>query len=529
MITFDALTLKAFVLEQKTFILGAKISKIQQPNRKEFVFTLRNHGVSRLLYINIDPQFYHVCFIDERTYKKRLLGNPKVPPMFCMLLRKYIEASRIIDVNVVENERIVELSFESRNFLGENTYPKLVLELMGKHSNLILYDADTDVILGCAHNVGADKSRYREIYGGIPYVYPPVQLKSDILKYGGDVDYAHLSENFYMFSGAFASLAFGCSLDKLQSFVKLENISPAMSDDLSEYCLYKELLKSNYISCSSVNEMIDEYYSYHSYRYKLNSLRTSCRSIVAQKLSKVSSSLSKIEQQLSKYKKGDKYRLYGDLLMANLYNLVDYSKFANVFDYENQENIEIPLDSSKTVKDNANKFYKLYNKSKNALVKLAEHSQLLIGEKSYLEELLYFVESCENVDELNELTDEITQTSTKNNLKVSEIKFIEIEDGSRIYIGKNNKQNDYIVSKLASDDDMWFHVRNNAGSHVLLKTKNLTDELILKCAQIAKENSGVKNSSKIGVIYTKRKYLKKPPGAALGYVTYRNEKEIILD
>ena len=113
--------------------------------------------------------------------------------------------------------------------------------------------------------------------------------------------------------------------------------------------------------------------------------------------------------------------------------------------------------------------------------------------------------------------------------KVSEIMMLEVDDGSRIYIGKNNKQNDYIISKLATEDDLLFHVHNCAGSHILLKSQNITDELILKCARLAKEYSSVKDSSKIGVIYTKRKYLRKPPAAALGYVTYKNEKEIVLD
>ena len=127
----------------------------------------------------------------------------------------------------------------------------------------------------------------------------------------------------------------------------------------------------------------------------------------------------------------------------------------------------------------------------------------------------------------SEVVDSTDKKDAKN--KLSEILMLEEDDGSRIYIGKNNKQNDYIISKLASDEDIWFHVHNCAGSHILLKSQNVTDELILKCAKLAKEYSSVKESSKIGVIYTKRKYLRKPPAAALGYVTYKNEKEIVLD
>ena len=144
----------------------------------------------------------------------------------------------------------------------------------------------------------------------------------------------------------------------------------------------------------------------------------------------------------------------------------------------------------------------------------------------------YSINITQNFDELLEVINEIenTKENKKTNHKTAiEPKRIDTEDGSIIYIGKNNKQNDYIISKLASEDDLWFHTKDCPGSHVLLKTQNLTDKLILKCAELAKENSSGSLSSKIGVIYTKRKYLRKPPKANLGYVTYKNEKEIIID
>ena len=143
---------------------------------------------------------------------------------------------------------------------------------------------------------------------------------------------------------------------------------------------------------------------------------------------------------------------------------------------------------------------------------------------------MYSVESAETIRELQEISGEIIEdkSASKSNRTQLEILKIDLENGDRIYIGRNNRQNDYIVSKLASEDDLWFHVQNCAGSHVLLKSQNVTEDLILQCVKLAKEYSRAKDSAKAGVIYTKRKYLRKPPGAALGYVTYKNEKEIIV-
>lgn len=475
MITFDYDTLAAFYKEQQNFILGSRINKIQQPTRREFIFNLRNNSETRQLYVNINPQFYHICFMSKDNFQKRVLEIPQKPPMFCMLLRKYLENSRIAKVSQPEGERILEFYIETYNELGEQIYLCLAFEFMGKHSNVILYNYDTNLIIGCAHNVGAEKSREREIFGGLPYVYPPKQTKN----------------------------------------------TKVWNSLISE----KPVL-------TTVNDLIDDYYSSCIAEYKFNSLKTTYRAIVSQNLKKVVKSLKQMEYKLLSDSDSDKYRLWGDLIMANLYSLKDYSKNVELFDYENNKQIELVLDETKTLKENANNFYKLYNKAKIARLKLSELIDESKVKKDYYEQVLYSVDSSENIEDLFEISPEIVENFDKKNNsknKIFEIPHIDTDDGSRIYIGKNNKQNDYIISKIASDEDLWFHVHNCAGSHILLKSQNITDGLILKCAKLAKEFSSVKNSSKIGVIYTKRKYLRKPPAVALGYVTYKNEKEIILD
>ena len=503
MISFDSLILKAFIDENIEFITGARINKIQQPTRRELVLSMRNNGQTRQFYINIDPKMYHVCFMSDKNSKKRLIEIPQKPPMFCMLLRKYLQNSKIAKVNQPDGERIMELFFETYNEIGDKIYLCLAVELMGKYSNIILYNTDTNMILGCAHNVGADKSQVREVYGQIPYTYPP----------------EHSSKYF---------------IEKRYEF-----IFTYLKQKASCHCEPSEAIRSFYI-CESINSIIDNYYATLMNKAKFKALKSEYLALTNQKLKKCEKSLNEMYLQLKRSENYDKYRLYGDLLMANLYYLKDYTKEVKVFDYENNQEITISLKDTKTVKENANDFYKKYSKGKTAGIKLGELIEENKRNKDYLESVLYSIEITKDMEELKEIENEINLDENllqqgeilkqvrngKNNVT---LKLIEKPDEVRIYIGKNNKQNDYIISKLASDEDLWFHTKDCPGSHILLKSQNVTDGLILECAKLAKENSKGKDSSKIGVIYTKCKYLRKPPKANLGYVTYKNEKEIIVN
>lgn len=529
MITFDSLTLKAFVEENKEFLTGARIQKIQQPTRRDFVFTVRKSGDTRKLYININPQQHHVCFMSKENEIKRRIKIPQKPPMFCMLLRKYLENAQIYRVNQPVNERILELYFETYNELNEQIYLCLAIELMGKHSNVILYNYDTNIILGCAHNVGAEKSREREMAGTLPYIYPPKQSKINIQDYNGDINYDKLSLDFYMFSKAFSDLCRGKSLSELRNYAALKNVNPAISFDYKIYSLFEELIPEAVLQ-KNVNEMIDNYFAYHQETEQYKNLKIHLLSLSNQRLKKINNSIEKIQSQISREINCDKYRLYGDLIMANLYLGKDYSENIEVYDYENSKNILINLDSSKSLKENANIFYKLYTKGKTSRQKLMELKFDLLQIKKYLEQIEYSIYSSNTIEDLLEIKPELVAENkniTSNHKAVEPVKIV--KDGFTIFIGRNNRQNDYIVSKLAKENDLWFHTKDCAGSHVLLKGENPDDEIILECAKLAKDNSSGAKSSKVGVIYTLRKYLKKPPKANLGLVIYRNEKEIIID
>lgn len=530
MITFDSLTLCAWIKENKFFLEGARIQKIQQPTRRELVFTVRNQGETKKFYININPQIHHICFMGKENELRRMIAIPKKPPMFCMLLRKYLENSKICEVKQPPYERILEFYIETFNELSEKIYLCFAIELMGKHSNAVLYNYDTNIIIGCAHNVGSEKSSVREMAGTLPYTYPPKQNKTDILNYTGELDYNSLSTHFYGISKSFEKQIYAQPLSKIKDYIELKNVKPAISKDYREFSLFAELVENPSLQ-TSVNNMIDNYYTYYQEKDKFQSLKTHLTTITNQKIKKFENSIKKLSTQLEREEKTEKFRLYGDLIMANLYNNTDYSPFIEVFDYENTQNITIELDNTKTLKENANNFYKLYNKGKTSKQKLTEMKETFTANLDYYKQVLYSIECSQNITDLieikNELEPEYTDRKEKTHTSIEPLKII--NGNFTIFIGKNNRQNDYIISKLAKDDDLWFHTKDCAGSHVLLKGDNPPDKLIFECAKLAKINSSAPYSSKIGVIYTKRKYLKKPPKANLGYVTYKNEKEIIID
>lgn len=467
---FDYIILNKFIKENEKFFTGAVIRKVMQPSRQELVIVLRNFGENRKFYININPQLFHICFMTERGEELRGIKNPKKPPMFCMLLRKYIENSRIVKINQPEGERIFEFYINSTDEVGDEIYLCLAIELMGKHSNVILYNYDTNMILGCMHNVGVEKSRERELYGGLPYIYPPK--------------------------------------NKVKSFSGLS-----------------EELKNN----EPVNEFIDSYYSEKQNEDKVRALKQSLTVKINSSLKKINNTLKKLELQ----KKTDKeyYKKCGDLINANLYGQKDYVDYIDVEDFEMGGIVRVNLDKTKTLVENACRYYKLYNKAKVSMQKQMELSKGLGEEKQYLEDMMFFVESASEVKDLEEILSEIGVEEEKE--KVSKLNIDERMIGEyRVFVGKNNRQNDYIVSKIGRKNDYWFHAKNMSGGHVLLRLESgqmINDKIVYECAKLAKMNSAGKISSKVGVIYTKFKNIKKPPKANLGYVIYKGEEEIIID
>lgn len=543
MINFDSLTLKLFAQENQEFFIGAKIQKVQQPNRSELIFQMRNQGKSRKFYINFNPNLYHLCFMSEENENKRNIVIPKTAPMFCMLLRKYIQNAKIVRIDVPKNERIFEIYFEYYDELNEKSMLCLAIELMGKHSNVILYNYDTNVIIGCAHNVSSEKSRERELAGLLPYIYPPKQKRKNLLKvtfesFDAEVssihNYMEIAQKYHYLTAVVVEQLVILNKIKtkqelynsLKSFLSTKNYKFVIDNDYSKYMLFD---MENSFEFSSVNEMIDEYFAYHQELLLSKNLENRILRHLQAQLKKLYALKEKQQIQIDRMDKALVYKLKADVLMSNLYYIKSGIKSVDLYDFEGNE-ITIDLDENLSPSDNANRYYALYKKSKSANEHAQELMKETISQIMYYEEIMFFTENASQYSDLQEISAEIFEEVSLKDEKIEKVDFIEYQ-GFKIYIGKNKKQNDYVLSKISSPEDLWFHPLNAAGAHIIVKKNNSKDEVpdsvLLKAAQITKEFSSQKDNSKTCIIYTQRKYVKKANNK-LAFVTYKNEVEIVV-
>ena len=526
MYNLDSLSLKYFYEENFDFIFGAIVQKIQQISRYEVIFNLRNlkAGVNKKLYININPKYPHVCFIDEAGLEKRNITIPSKPPMFCMQLRKYFNGSKIKEFKIVEYERILEFYFDYFDEIGSLTSLCLSVEIMGKHSNIILYNAKNMMIIGAMHNISADKSSIREIYGGINYIYPPKQNKLDILKtsystfyeIAKNKDIKLISDSFYYFSQSILTKIFEENSSTEEAFKAMQSLQSLLNKDFIINC---------WADGDSVNDAINNYFSNELFKEIILKEKSRLKKILSSDIKKLSKTIS-FEITPDKL---EKYKSWADIIMMNLNNIKPGQKVLEI------DNLKIELDETISASENAQKYYSLYKKQKSSI----KHNDARIMEAKkkleYLEGIVFDIDNAVGFTELNEIEDELMGLNLISSCKKEKAKELNINKidfkGFEIYFGKNNKQNDYLISKIASSEDLWFHVLNCPSSHVILKVKKdklPTNEVLEYCAKLAKDNSKAKFSGKTPVIMTKRKNLKKPPDTYLGYVTYKNEVEIVI-
>ena len=536
MINFDSLTLKAFLKENKDFFLGARIQKIKQFSRLEVMFQLHKSGETRKFYVNINPSCFHLCFMSDENEKKRSLVAPKQALMFCMLLRKYMDGIKIVDVQVPSNERIFEIYFDYYVSETEKNRYCLAIELMGKYSNIILYNYDTNVIAGCCHNVSAQKSKERELSGLLPYTYPKKQRKKDLLKtsFKEFCTVENLSESFHYLTNVIVENLSTVSLSKedlynnLKKLVSLSDIAPCITADFEKFSLFELENAKKY---DSVNSMIDDYFTYHQCDKSTSSVKSKLLSHINQQIEKFEELKENQEKSAFETENIEEYKQKADLIMANLYQIKGGENKITVFDFGGNE-ITIELDENLSGTENANKYYSLYKKSKSKSEKSKELLEETLKNLEYWKEQLNKVEETDDNQRLSEMTKEILPSSPQNQPKKNE-KTLEMVEcmGFKIYVGKNDRQNDYLLSKISSPEDLWFHPLNGAGAHVLVKknrnNETVPDEVILRAARLAKQYSSSKNATKVPIIYTNRKYVKKANNK-IAFVTYKYETEIMV-
>lgn len=570
MINLDSLTLKLLINEYNDeFLTGGRVQKVQQPSKSELLINIRAKGGNHKLYINVNAKYPHIAVISKEGEKLRNITIPDKPPMFCMLLRKYMEGAKINEIRQPDNERIFEIYFESYNELGDRVSFVLAVELMGKHSNIVLYSYETNVILGCVKPISSEKSRERELAGGMPYVYPPKQKKIDFLSLSKEEFYKMaslinmpinkwLNKFFYNISLAFANEI--CSYigikseidgisaisankinslyDLIYNLLTLNSINPSISYDKQLFSLFAIDKTIEWQSFNTINSMVEHYFGYHVHEDIVYRGKERLFSAAKKELKRLNERKNEFLKKINSSEKEEKYKQYGDLILANLYKIksgMTKVQVENFFD--DNRSVSIPLEPLLSPNENAQRYYKLYNKVKSAAKVSKDFYEQALEDIKYLNTVYLSIEQAQNIFEIDQIRDELAEQNIIKSLrkedkkkkgeKISVFEYIS-KDGYTILIGKNNKQNDYIVSKLALPNDIWVHVQNMPGSHILIRAdKDKKEEIpystLEEAILLAAYFSEGRNSSNVPVMYTKRKFLKKPPAAKPGYVIYSNE------
>ncbi len=546
---FDGIVTKAIVTELKD-IIGYKIDKIHQPDQNTIILGLYSHGKHLALNICIDSHNYR---LNLTTHNRT---NPTVAPNFCMLLRKYLIGTTILNISMVGLERIVNIELENKI---------LVIELMGKHSNIILIDKN-NIIIDAMRHIDSFNNANRDLLPAHIYKLP-ISTKHDFTSLTTFDDFYSLVCNQEGDLAKNISNTFtGFSLSFITSAINKCNISSNSKEDLTKLYLYISNILNNINNLSfekiykneivvdyvlilknsetnfSLNFFIDDFYFEKESSEIFITYRNSILKLILDVLKKYSKRLLSINAKLEECSNMDIYKLYGELITANLYRLSNtHSDSIEIENYYDNNNlISIPLDVKYSPSINAKHYFKKYTKLKNAFQVVTKQRIETEQELNYIESIVYELENCSCLEEVQDIFEEISENVIfkeklhkkvpKKSKKSKKILFSPIEyniDGYKIYVGRNNKENDWLTLHFADKNDMWFHAKDIHGSHVILKVdKPINTNILIKCAEIAARHSKAKFSSNVPIDYCLVQFVKKPHGAKPGMVIFTNNKTL---
>ncbi|MFD2443462.1 NFACT family protein [Bacillus sp. CGMCC 1.16607] len=554
--SFDGLFTKIMTEEISATLLGGRINKIYQPFKNEIILQIRANGKNHKLLLSAHPSYSRVQLTNE-SYE-----NPSEPPMFCMLLRKHLEGAIIEDIYQIGLDRMVAIEVKGRNELGDISLKKLIIEIMGRHSNIILIDKEKNMILDSVKHVSYAVNSHRAILPGQPYVLPPSQDKLnpfemeeiDVLKKidfnAGKID-KQLVEQIAGISPIFAreiifqsGLANRITLPKafmdIVQQIKNGKIQPSITMNTQKEAFYffpLNHMKGEVKQFTLLSEMLDRYYFGKAERDRVKQQANDLERFIQNEKDKNENKIKKLKSTLEDANKADEYQLYGELLTANMYALQKGLQEIEVINYydENGATVIIPLDPLKSPSDNAQKYFSKYQKAKNSIEIVKEQIRLAENELLYFEALQQQLMAA-SIRDIAEIREELVEEGyirerQKKKIKsaISNKPHLETytaSDGTEILVGKNNKQNDYLTNKLAARDEIWFHTKDIPGSHVVIRSKNPNEETIIEAAILAAYFSKARLSSSVPVDYTKVRHVKKPNGAKPGFVIYDNQQTI---
>ncbi|RFU63339.1 Rqc2 family fibronectin-binding protein [Peribacillus glennii] len=556
--SFDGLFTKAMTEEISGLLTGGRINKIHQPYKNETILSIRAGGKNHKLLLSAHPSYARMQ-ITQETYE-----NPKEPPMFCILMRKHLEGYVIENIYQSGLDRVIIFEVKGRNELGDVSVKQLIVEIMGRHSNIILVDKVKNMIIDSIKHVSYAVSSYRAVLPGQIYKAPPAQEKAnpfeateeDILRKldfnAGQVD-KQLVNHFSGISPLFAREAVhqaglanrstlpGAFLSLIGKIARKEYRPTLIADGTKEsfYMLPLKSLKGESRTFASLSELLDRFYFGKAERDRVKQQGNDLERFIANEIDKNEKKIQKLGRTLLESEKAQAYQLFGELLTANLYQMEKGMKEISVSNYYEEDGrmVTIPLDPQKTPSENAQKYFSRYQKAKNAIGIVQQQIDLAKGESAYFDTLLQQLHSASprDIEEIREELQEegyLKQKQKKGMKKPAHVK-PQLEryfsaDGDEILVGKNNKQNDYLTNKLARRDEIWLHTKDIPGSHVVIRNESPTEQTIHEAAVLAAYFSKAKSSSSVPVDFTKARHVKKPSGAKPGFVIYENQQTIYV-
>ena len=571
----DGIVLASLVQELKTTLIGGRIDKIYQIEKDELLISVRNQGSAYKLLLTANSNY-------PRLHLSELAKNSALePPMFCMMLRKHLGGGKIIDIIQPDFERIVELHIEATNELGDKENKCLIIEIMGRHSNIILTKADGTILDSIKH-ISLAQSSVREVLPNRTYTRPPSQNKLNPLSaqkhtfiesiQGKDLP---IFKALYMSYNGLSPVASHslCMASGVDSETPTHQLTPNDLDKLFEaFTVLMDKLRHHEISpciylddnalpldfytlplCiyahhqvetfTSISAMLEYYYFEKSTRFNVSQKTADIKKLIQNFLDRNVRKKQIQEKALDEAMHKDLYKIYGELLTAYAHQVPPHSESFTTMNYyeEPYEDITIPLNPRKTPIQNAQHYFKLYNKAKRTEIAATEQLVIIEEDLHYLQSVLLSLDFLETKEDIEELRAELVEMGylkkrknmqkRKTNKKTLPFMQFKASSGHLIYVGKNNYQNDELTMKFAKGNDMWLHIKSGPGSHVIIKADGLEefpDETLLEAATLAAYYSSGKQSSGVPIDYTLKKFVKKVPNAKPGMVIYTQFKTIYV-
>ncbi|HBH12153.1 MAG: Fibronectin/fibrinogen-binding protein [Clostridiales bacterium 38_11] len=570
--SLDGFVVRNLVFELNNTIIESKIDKIYQPENDEIILHLRASSKNLQLLLSANSTYPRINI----TSGKYL--NPTVPPSFCMFLRKHLTGGIIKKIQQINMDRVIMIEVASKNELRSETTRRIYIEIMGKHSNIILTD-EKNLVLDCIKRISLSISSKRQVYPGIKYKMPNFDKKNNLLNINENqirLLLNHFNQgvrigkfligSFYgvspllsrevcFLSGIDDSdsigtlndikvsklietlMALKCSMSQY-SFKPMIFINPKSKEYMEFYCFdLKHLPQMERISYKSINEILDLFYleksKFISYKQKTSELRKRVVSLI----DKYEKKLGYLKIELINAEIREQYKLFGDLILANMHKIANKDTELIAFDYLASEEIKIELDPSLNASKNAQKYYKKYNKLKNSEKYLKKQLKITQESLNYLRNILFSLEEAIELAVVDEIKEElyksgyIKKSTQKKKPEKSKPLRIVTKDDFEIYIGKNNEQNDFLSFVIATKNDIWLHAKGVPGSHVIIRSDNreIPDAVLEEAAAYAAYYSRNRGSEKVEVDYTLKQNLKKPKNAKPGLVIFNENYSLVIE